>query len=237
MDENQRIKESIKNLSFTQKMEHIWFYYKWFILFGAAVIIFSLVCLVQCSVRKDPDAVLMYAGPQVMSSNYYKYIDSSLSDIMSEDYNGDGHKAADLLEITLATEEPENNTQIAMQALQHQETNSQRFYIERTTGPSVIYLIDKKIYPSMKEHLAPLESVLGYIPDGAYDEYGIELKTLDAYKHTGLKYLPDNAILCIRVQREFSMLKGNDSDEYYAANVAFFKDIAEWKKPEEQQGE
>lgn len=232
MDENQRIKQSIKELTFNQKIEHIWFYYKWFIVFGVIVAALSLVCLVQCSAKKDPDAVLMYAGPQVLSSNYYTYIDNAFSEIMSEDYNGDGYKTADLLEITLATEEPENNTQIMMQALQHQETNSQRFYIERTTGPSVIYLIDKDIYPSMKEHLAPLSDILGYTPDFAYDEYGIELKKLDSYKYTGLKYLPDGAILCIRVQREFSMLKGNDSDEYYAANAAFFKDIAEWTKPQ-----
>lgn len=231
MDENQRIKQEIKNLSPSEKIRHIWFYYKWFILFAVIVIGFALTCFVQCANNKEPDAVIMYAGPQHMSSAYYKYIDSAFSDIMTQDSNGDGAKSVDLVEITLATSLPQTNGQ-TVQSLQ-QDTNRERFYIERTTGPSVIYLIDKKIYPSMKGTVCSLEEILGYTPENAYDEYGIALSSLECYKYTDMRYLPSDAILCIRKQREFSMIKGNDSDEFYSSNVEFFKDIVNWTQPEE----
>lgn len=226
MDENQRIKQEIKNLSPSERIRHIWYYYKWFILFGIIVAGFAITCFVQCANNKEPDAVIMYAGPQPMSSAYYKYIDSAFTEIMAEDRNGDGTKTVDLVEITLPTSLPTNNGQ-TVQTIQ-QETNRERFYIERTTGPSVIYLIDKKIYPSMKGSLACLQDVLGYVPENAADEYGIYLSSLPCYQNTDMRYLPSDAVLCIRQQREFSMIKGNDSDEYYNSNVEFFKDIVNW---------
>lgn len=226
MDENQRIKQEIKSLSPSERIRHIWYYYKWFIIFALIVIGFASVCFVQCANNKEPDAVIMYAGPQPMSSAYYKYIDAALTDIMSEDSNGDGEKTVDLIEITLATSAPTNSQQ-TLQSVQ-QDTNRERFYIERTTGPSVIYLIDKKIYPSMKGTLCSLEDVLGYVPENAADDYGIYLSDLPCYKNTDLRYLPSDAVLCIRQQRQFSMIKGNDSEQYYNANVSFFKDIVNW---------
>lgn len=231
MDENERIKQSIKNLSFTERIRHIWYYYKWFIVVGLIVTGFLLVCMVQCSNKKEPDAVLMYAGPQPVSSNYYQYINSALSLVMQEDYNGDGYKTADILELTLATEKAETATQVAIQTMQHQTTNRERFYIERTTGPSIIYLIDKKIYPSMTDHLVPLTDALGYLPENAIDEYGIPLSQLECYKKTDMKYLPSDAILCIRLQRVGTIQ--DDSDKDYSNSMNFFKDIVEWKYTEE----
>ena len=200
-------------------------------MFGIIVIGFLVVCLAQCSAKKSPDAVLMYAGPQPISSHYYDYIENAFSEVMAEDRNGDGHKTTDLLELTLATEEATTNTQIAMQALQHQATNRERFYIERTTGPSVIYLIDKKIFPSMVSQLMPLDEALGYFPENAIDEYGIPLSSLECYINTDLKYLPSDAILCIRRKRTGSIK--DDDDKEYSNSLAFFKDLIEWEKTED----
>ncbi len=234
MDENQRIKENIKNLTFTQKIEHIWFYYKWFIVIGILLILSVAVCLSQCTSKKDPDAMIMYAGPETVSTHYYEYVDAALSEIMNEDYNGDGYKTVDMIEIALLTSDSEHADNAAMQSITKQETNLERFYIEKNTGASVIYLIDENIYPSMKDSLLTLEQALGYTPDAAYDEYGIKLSQLECYKNTDIKYLPKNAILCIRKQREFSMIKGNDSDEYFENNLKYLNDLISWTKSEKE---
>ncbi len=224
MDENQRIKQSIKNLTFPQKIEHIWFYYKWFILFGLVVVIFAFVCLAQCAEKNDPDVTVMYAGPEIVSNQYIDYIDSAFSSLMEEDYNGDGIKTVEFIRISLATDQ--NNAVLAdtMQAVGGDDTQQMIFYNQNASGTAVIYLIDEAIYPSMKEFLTPLDEILDEIPEYAVDEYGIRLADLPCYKSTDLKYLPSNAILCLRSKTKLRVLNPFD-DDYYAANAAYFRSL------------
>ena len=75
----------------------------------------------------------------------------------------------------------------------------------------------------MKEHLLPLTDVLGYLPENSVDEYGIPLSELECYKKTDMKYLPSDAIICIRLQRKGTI--SDDSDVDYNNSVKFLKDI------------
>ncbi len=227
MDENERIKESIRELSFTKRLEHIWFYYKWFIMFGLCVVVFCAVSLTQCIMKKSPDAMVMYAGEGAVGTGYHSYIDSAFSQIMSEDYNGDGHKKTDFLQITIA---PITGDNLAMSVITEQESVHQRFYTEWTTGASVIYLLDENTYSMLdRSYLLPLEEALGYTPEEAVDEYVIDFTELSCYKDTNLSYLPKNSLLCIRRQRVDNFFRtANDSDEYYAANLAYFADLVNY---------
>lgn len=228
MDENQRIKQSIKNLTFPQKIEHIWFYYKWFILFGLVVVIFAFVCLAQCAGKNDPDVTVMYAGPEIVSNQYIDYVDSAFSSLMEEDYNGDGIKTVEFIRISLATDQ--NNAALAetMQAVGGDDTQQMIFYNQNASGTAVVYLIDEAIYPSMKEFLTPLDEILDEIPEYAVDEYGIRLSDLPCYKSTDLKYLPSNAILCLRSKTKLRVLNPFD-DDYYAANAAYFRSLVAYE--------
>lgn len=232
MDENQRIRESVKKLSFPQRLEHIWFYYKWFILLGVIVLGFLLVCLAQCAGKKEPDATVMYAGPQGVDIHYTEYIDSALSAIMSKDYNGDGYKTVELMTIHLATTQQDAKAAAAMQAVNGQDTDPMLFYNQNASGTAVIYLMDEAIYPSMQEFLTPLDEVLDEVPDYAYDAYGIRLSDLPCYRETDLSYLPSNAILCLRSKTKLRVLNPFD-DDYYAANASYFRDLVTWKPTED----
>lgn len=248
MDDKQKAIQGFKELSIKGKIMHLWYYYKWFIIFGLAVFLFFLVCLVQCSTRDDPDAALVYVGPGSVSSHYYGYINQSFTEIMSEDYNGNGKKTADFFEITLSADEAAQQSEMITQSLQNQPTSEQRLYIEMTTGKSVIYLVSPEFYPYIRDiledsdddngnsFLVPLESAIGYVPESSVDEYGVKLSELDCYKYTDLRYFPSDAILCIRRQRK-GAFAGNDSDDYYQANMNFFRDLIEWKKMEETEDE
>lgn len=229
MDENQRIKESIKNLSFSQKVEHIWFYYKWFILFGIIVLGFLIVCLKQCAGKKEPDATVMYAGPVAISSHYTDAVGKAFSDIMSEDYNGNGIKSAELISIQLITDPEASKNTETLQMLGGDDTNEMLFYNQNAAGTAVVYLIDEEIYPAIEEFLTPLDEVLDEVPDFALDEYGIRLRDLPCYTETDLRYLPEDAVLCLRSKTKLRYLNPF-SDEYYAANASFFRDLVNYQK-------
>ena len=238
MDDIKRAREGFNKLSFTGKLEHIWYYYKWFILLGLAVVIFFLTCLTQCTNRKNYDATFMYVGPQSISSNYIGVVTDSVADIMSEDYNGDGYKAATIIEVNLAPDSPSTDTEKLNKAMQYQTRGRERFYIERTTGTSVIYLVDEEIYYQLSKEdflLVPLEEVLGFVPEKALDEKGIRISDLDCYKYTDICYLPADTVLCIRHKREGSMK--DDNEKIYQANVDTFIDLITWENTEESENE
>lgn len=235
MDENQRIRESVKNLSFSQKLEHVWFYYKWFIIFGIIVLVFALVCVSQCSGKTEPDATVMYAGPESVSSAYVDYVTSAFSSIMTEDYNGDGKKNVEFIQINLATDEENAAVSDALQDVSGDDTQQMLFYNQNASGTAVIYLIDEKIYPSMSEFLTPLDEVLDEVPQYALDEYGIRISDLPCYKTTDLKYLPSNAILCLRSKTKLRVLNPFDND-YYAANAELFRTLVTEQDAEPSSG-
>lgn len=239
MDDIQRAKEDFKNLTFTGKLEHIWFYYKWFIVFGAIVAVFSLICLTQCATRKDPDAMIMYVGPYATYADYVSSVTDALDSVMSEDYDGNGYKSVGLLELPIAVGAEEKTNQMAVEALQQELGSHERLYIEMTAGTSIIYLVDPHFYDYFKhfldivgvesenKFLMPLEEAIGYLPENAYDEYGIQLSSLPCYEHTDMKYMSKDAILCIRNKRQTSALK-KDNDDFYEANLKYFADIINW---------
>ena len=238
MDDNKRAREGFKNLSFTGKLEHIWFYYKWFILLGLAVVIFFLTCLTQCSARKNYDATFMYVGPQSISTDYISRITDSIADVMSDDYNGDGYKAATIIEVNLAPSNPTTESEQLNKAMQYQTRGHERFYIERATGTSVIYLVDEDIFYQLSNEdylLVPLEDVLGYLPENALNEKGIKISELECFKHTDICYLPHDTVLCIRHMREGSMK--DDNPDIYQANVNTFIDLITWKATEDTENE
>lgn len=80
----------------------------------------------------------------------------------------------------------------------------------------------------MKEFLTPLDEILDEIPEYAVDEYGIRLSDLPCYKSTDLKYLPSNAILCLRSKTKLRVLNPFD-DDYYAANAAYFRSLVAYE--------
>lgn len=228
MDENEKIKQSVKNLSFNKKIEHYLHYYKWYMIFGAIVLLFATICLFQCASKKDPDAVILYAGTESIAPGYYEYVDDAMSEIMTSDYNKDGYKKADITEIIVY----DDKISAAIASMTEQQQSYQRFQIELSMGQSVIYLLDESIYKGMKDMLVPLSDILSVVPDCAYDEYGIRISDLPVYNYTNMKYLPRDGILCIRKMRENAVK--NDSPDYYENNVSFFCDIVNWTYEEER---
>lgn len=46
-------------MTLSQRMEHIWFYYKWHIIIGTLLAAFVAFCCVQCSTRTETDLSML----------------------------------------------------------------------------------------------------------------------------------------------------------------------------------
>lgn len=228
MDEK---KITFKDMTFGQKLSHIFYYYKWHIIILAAICAFFIICIAQCSAKVSPDAMVLYVANTSVSAQYQDKIEESFSDIMQEDYNGDGVRKADLIEIPLVIGSNDN----VMNYLTNQQEMWERFNLETGMGSSVIYIIPEPLFLGMIDEegelpdiLVPLEEALGYLPENAYNEYGIKLSEIPVSFKSNLRYFDKESIVCIRALRQYSMIGANDDKKYYQNNVEFFKDIFEY---------
>lgn len=218
-----------KNSSFISKIANIWYYYKWAILIGAVVLIFFVTAAVQSLSKVSPDAMILYAGSESISKDVYDTLETEMSDIMKKDYNGDHHKKADILQITFHMFTAEGEENKTMYSPTEQTDTKKHFDIELSMGSSVIYILDKSLYTGLKNYLLPLKDALGYQPENALDEYAIPLADTALYRSTAFHQLPDDLVLCVRAKRNGNIIKANDKQEYYNNNLAFFKDLVEYK--------
>jgi hypothetical protein len=76
--------------------------------------------------------------------------------------------------------------------------------------------------------LAKLESVLGYVPEGAYGEYGVKLSETELYKNFGVvRLMPGDTVICIL---EPYVVGKSSKDKYYDWEKQMFEAIVEYAK-------
>lgn len=216
---------SNEKMTFIQKLENFWYYYKWHTLLGIFGLIICLVCVVQCAGRTEPDAMIMYAGRFKVPDEYRE---NSIETIMKEDYNNDGEKNADVFQLIIPITETDGEFELEDKVAITNNEEFKRFYTELASGSSVIYLLHPYLYEQAKGMgvLCPLSEALSEVPDFAIDDYGVPVKELDAYKNTTLNFFPEDCIICIRYCRtkESNFMNADDPD-YYNNNFKFFNDI------------
>ncbi len=91
-------------MTLSQKAEHIWFYYKWYIIVGLLLTAFVIFCCVQCSSRKETDlSILMVTGSDntgmtVAAGDEMRYF---IRREYAKDRDGDGLASVDLYHYTV----------------------------------------------------------------------------------------------------------------------------------------
>lgn len=227
-----------RKVPFREKLENYWYHHKWPTLIGAFFAVVAVVFVVQLATKVKPDANLLYVGPASISYTSLDRLQDSFRQIMREDYNRDGKKIVDYVELTIVTssgEEEEERLEIYYSYNPEvQKTAQERFHAELAAGDSMIYLMEESYYNTALEMeiLMPLEEALGYQPTAARDEYSIRLGDLEVSECAGLASLPAETILCIRYP--VSLLKsrsGTSSRE--ASNLNVFRDMIEFTLPKD----
>ncbi len=199
-------------MTFSKKMENIWYHYKYVILIGLAAFIMLAVALTQFLTKTSPDIFVYHVSREGLTAVSKENFMLSMELVAGTDYNGDGKVKVDLKE--------DIYTGDVVTASPNALNTTEAFNLELALGDCVVYIMDRSFYNGNRDYMMDLEEVLGYVPAYAFDEKAIKVCDLPAYnKLAGLKDFSENSYICLRSQR-----KGMD-DEYYDRHVDFFKKL------------
>ncbi len=217
--------EDKKRMTFLQWIDNTWYHYKAQIIIGFFAIILFCTCLFQSFAKNEPDVFIYYVGEGEVTVEGAEKFRSDMERILEKDYNGDGKKVVDYKEdifiMYTADSETENNTYVYNSA--EQMNIVKRFNMELAMGDCIVYIMDPNLYKANKDYILQLEDAIGYIPEFALDEKGIQVSDLPAYRLTGLAVFPENYVICVRAKR------ATDDDDYFRGNLEFFKSLTEYK--------
>lgn len=193
---------------------NLWYYHKWHILVGALVLIVLAVTVTQCMQRDDPDVSILFVGDMDIGKAAREGLKAEFKDYYN-DVNGDGNN-------TLAITYMGNND----------KDTKERLQIEVVAGEHYVYFLSKQYFEWLLPYkvLAPLEDVLGVVPEGAVNEYGIELKYLDLAEAAGFNDMPRDTVVCLRANAEDGAFDYGASTALYKNNVDFFIKLVKYEK-------
>ena len=211
-------------MTFLQQIDNFWYHYKPQIIIGFFSVVLLVTCVVQFSLKRKPDVFIYYVGEGEITVEAAEKFRTDMEEILEEDYNGDGHKIVDYKEDVFIMysvgSETENNSYVYNST--EQMNIVKRFNMELAMGDCVVYIMDSNLYKANKDYIVPLEDSLGYVPEFAYDDKGIKVSDLPAYRTTGLAAFPENYVICIRAKR------AADDEKYFEGNVEFFRALVEY---------
>lgn len=213
-----------ERMTFLQWVDNAWYHYKPQIIIGLFSVVLVVTCVIQYASKKEPDAFIYYVGEGEITVEAAEKFRTDMEELVADDYNKDGHITVDLKEDVFVMysvdSETENNTYVYNSA--EQMNVVKRFNMELAMGDCVVYIMDPNLYKANKDYILALEDSLGDVPEFAYDDKGIVVSDLPAYRLTGLAAFPENYIICVRAKR------ATDNEDSYNGNVEFFKDLVEY---------
>lgn len=223
---------------FWKKLDNFWYHYKWhtiFIVFFTAIFLF---CTVQCMQKEDPDAMILYSGPSVITAEGKEALGVLLSGRLEEDANGDGSRIVTLTDVVILSDEQIKERE------ESAKEDEDRLYYDPTTrtsafeqvknwlisGEMLIAVLDPYVYERFdgQNLFVPLSEIFGEddLPSSAYDEYAVSLDGLDFIEYNpSLKEVFSGAVICLVRPTVTSMLSGNDSEEWYGVHLSLFRRI------------
>lgn len=242
---------SYKNTKLYKWFDNFWYHYKWVVLIVALFATIIIISSVQILTREVGDMYVLYAGPKAVSLQDSLYIEKAFEQIDEVDHNDDGEINAIVRTLTIMSPEDISASNDAHEAevgaknegyiineqmLGAQMGNSmQTFNQEIFGGDSVICLLSPYTYKIVRDAdgFLSLSDVLGYTPEGAYDECAVYLKDTDFGSLEGLSSLGDDTLFCIRRISSMSFMKGHKKTEaLYNYQLDKFKTALTFTKAE-----
>ncbi len=231
MKDNDKIyTEGIQAQGKTAKwFDNFWYHYKWHTIIISFVVVVFLICTLQMCHKESEDALVVYAGPAYISVENASEINSVLSLLLPEDFDGDGKKTAVISSYLIYSEEQmkgnidENGNNIGISTSQNTQ-NYKNYYDYLMTGTSAVYMLDPILYEELlsNDRLNPLGK-----DENGEDIYGVRLGDTDIYKeYDVLKILPEETILCLHRQTVMGNIK---KDTVYEQQSRTVQAIIDWK--------
>ncbi len=217
--------------------QNYWYYYKWIVIIGAFFIGVIVFCLLQSENKKDYDVCILYTGPYMFSVGEKSDFESSFVQIMSEDYDKNGDKNIQVIDLTALTDEQlkeiietsENPTAAVKYAPYAVDNVKKSFSQQAFAGDSVICILDEYWYNILlkAEGLEKLENVLGYKPENMKDEYSVYFSSLKFSEYFGWSSkFSEDTLICFRKMSTAQAFYGKSNvEKNYSRSIQMLKDI------------
>ena len=201
---------------------------------------------VQMCSREDNDIYIIYAGPELISDERRLQISDAFQQMMAEDYDGDGKKSVDFMDLIMMNHE-ELKQAYADGANQYflnegtVEQAKETLSVQAMAGDYVIFLIGKEWYKDLHNASAfvpftELEELGFDLPEGGkrYDDCSYYLNSLDFAKFFScFDGFPDDTLVCVRRMTTAASIKGQKKTEkHYNRHIEYYEDILNFVLPE-----
>lgn len=196
---------------------------KWIVFIFILLLLFIVFCVDAFINRDKNDIQILYTGYDFVDDEKILELKKTCS-YLSNDYNGDDILMVDFLSMIVDKKiDFEGN-------YTYDQTMITRFNTELNSSSSIIFIVENSYYEVLKNSglLLPLSTIVNDIPEGAIDEYGILLGTLDISTQKGFKDLSPDSIICIRRPAKDNEIK-YISEKQYDYNLDFFIRIINYK--------
>ncbi len=228
----------MEKMTFKQKIEHFWFYYKWHTLIILFFVMVFAILITQMAEREDHDIKVLYAGPAIITDAESAEICAALEQLMPTDYDGDGTKRVALNDLIIMNED--QLAAVYDQGYSAYTLNMGKINENKELLTSNAYAGDFLIFMLSEECYAPLSKAGAFVKLEDYgittgmrrDDYAVYLDSLDIAKFVpALKALPEDTVLCVR--RVMTTEDGESDQELsQKQHMELLKIMTEFKLPE-----
>lgn len=220
---------------FTRWLDNYWYHYKWHTIFGIFALVVILICTLQMCQKESYDISIVYAGPHPFTQGAGE-LASAVAGVMPEDFNGDGRRSVEVVNLLIYTEEQidalieaaraeGNDNPMMNTALIAQEKS--KFNQLVLAGEHSIFLID----PALFEHVQAsggwltLAEALGEKPDYAVNDWAVRLCDTEFGRYfPAVAELPEETLLCIRREGTLNTLLNHDrAEQTYRRSLETFR--------------
>ncbi len=193
----------MEQMTFRQKAENFWYYYKWYVIGGALLLCALLVAIGSCAQKQKTDLYVMTAGKVAPNALQSHELEEWLAGMIDEE----GEKSAQV--ISVATMD------------QWSGTNSTAMLVQVNSGKMVLYLLQEGTYKILHDNKVLQDlSFAGESPYLDGDRYLLSesgaLNDLESFSAEEEDYY-----LCIR-KVEGTSMAGN---AHYKQQEAYAKEI------------
>ena len=183
---------SFKDLTFSKKLEHIWFYYKWYILVAIFFGFAAFICIKQFVLTPNYDTTVLWARHGNVPTQVVEEMREELEKYCP-DLNGDGEVHVDVrfigLAKTMLTVPNDDETSSQYVNNEVELTYKMKLVAEMTGGGSYIFMFDDMVYQTLAElqGYRDLSEFGEKVEDGC--RINIENTNLEAKEEFGEVYL------------------------------------------------
>lgn len=228
-------------------LENYWYHYKWHTLIVLFFTVFISIMGVQMCSREEHDIHIIYAGPTIISEEKRAHIVDAFQQIMPEDYDGDGVKKVDFMDLILMnsdelTEAYKNGVSQYFLNEATVEQAQETMSVQAMAGDYVIFLIDADWYSALHKAGAfqPFEQLSSFgieLPENArkYDDCAYYLNSLDFGKFfTCFDGFPDDTLFCIRRMSTATITteRNEEIKTMYDRHLDYYNAVVRFKLPE-----